>query len=229
VSDEARPAPGSAPAETEATAHLSALEGPPPERRHLFRRMYDWVLSWADSRYGTLALAVISFAESSFFPIPPDVLQLALSVSKPRRSFYYASVSLVASVLGGVFGWLIGLALWDALSGFFFEHVPGFTEERFRWVEAQYQEHAFLTIFGAAFTPIPYKIFTIASGVFEVALPTVILASVLGRGMRFFSVALLIRIFGPKVKELIERYFELVALLLFAALVAGFAVLKYLL
>ena len=86
------------------------LAPPEPKRRSILRRLYDWVLHWAETPYGTPALFAISFAESSVFPIPPDVLQIALSVSRPRRSFYYALVSAVASVLGGIFGWLIGYA-----------------------------------------------------------------------------------------------------------------------
>ena len=185
------------------------------------------MLSWAESRYGTPALFVIAFAESSFFPIPPDVLQIALSVAKPRRAFFYAAVSLVASVLGGLLGWYIGHAAWDSIQGFFFDHVPGFTPENFAKVEARYNEHAFLAIFGAAFSPIPYKVFTIASGVFDVALSTLVLASILGRGGRFFLVGGSIFFFGPAVKVWLEKYFELAAMVLLALGVGGFVVVKY--
>ncbi len=99
----------------------------PPRRENILRRLYHWVLHWADTPYGTPALAIISFAESSFFPIPPDVLQIALSVSQPRRSFYYAAVSAVASVCGGVAGYYIGALFWTVMSSFFFNYVPGFS------------------------------------------------------------------------------------------------------
>ncbi|MCC7014012.1 MAG: DedA family protein [Planctomycetes bacterium] len=198
------------------------------KKPNIVKRLYNWVLSWAETPYGTPALFVISFAESSFFPIPPDVLQIALSVAKPKRAFFYASVSLVASVLGGVLGWYIGHALWGSVSNFFFEHVPGFTRETFALVESKYNEHAFLAIFGAAFTPIPYKVFTIASGVFEVALPTLIMASVLGRGARFFLVGGAIFFFGPTVKAWLEKYFELATLILLALGILGFVAVKYL-
>jgi membrane protein YqaA with SNARE-associated domain len=170
------------------------------KKPNIVKRLYNWVLSWAETPYGTPALFVISFAESSFFPIPPDVLQIALSVAKPKRSYFYALVSLVASVLGGILGWWIGMELWDSMQNFFFDHVPGFTRENFTKVEAKYHEHAFLAIFGAAFTPVPFKVFTIASGVFEVGLATLILASIVGRGARFMSVATAIFFFGPTVK-----------------------------
>lgn len=211
---------------TPPTAEATAT---PAKKPHVFRRLYDWVLSWADSKYGTLALGAISFAESSFFPVPPDVLQMALSVGRPRRSFFYAGVSLVASVLGAILGWWIGRELWESLSDIFFSYIPGFTQENFDKVGEKYNEHAFLAIFGAAFSPIPFKIFTIASGVFQVKLTDLVLASILGRGMRFFTVGGLIFFFGPKVKDLIDKYFELVAMALLVLVVLGFVAVKYLL
>ena len=192
------------------------------------RKLYNWVLSWADTPYGTPALAVISFTESSFFPIPPDVLQVALSVSRPRWSFYYATVNMLASVVGGILGWLIGYALWEAIGWMFF-YIPGFTQENFLKVQAAYQGTALLAIIGAAFTPIPYKIFTIAAGVFGVSLPVLIVGSVIGRGARFFLVATCIFFFGEKVRRLLETYFEIATLLAFALLVGGFVAVKYLL
>lgn len=200
-----------------------------PERRpHLLKRLYNWVLHWAETPYGTPALFVISFAESSFFPIPPDVLQIALSISKPRRSFFYAGVSAVASVLGGILGWVIGFALWAVVRDFFFSYVPGFSAENFDHVRKLYHDNAFLSIFTAAFTPIPYKVFTIAAGVFEVSLAVLIAASVLGRSGRFFLVATCIYFCGPGVKTLIEKYFELATILLLVLGVAGFLAIKFL-
>ncbi len=193
------------------------------------RRLYNWVLSWAETRYGTPALATISFTESSVFPIPPDVLQIALSVSKPRWSYWYAFVNTVASVAGGVLGWVIGYALWQSFSWFFFGYVPGFTEKNFSLVGERYQESAMLAIIGAAFTPIPFKIFTIAAGVFVVPLWTLVIAAFIGRGARFFLVATAIFLFGEKVKHYLEKYFEIAAVLLFALLIGGFIVVKYLL
>lgn len=209
------------------TEPLSTDEATATKRPHLLRRMYDWVLHWADTPYGTPALFLISFAESSFFPIPPDVLQIALSVSKPKRSFFYAAVNALGSVLGGMLGWLIGVAFWKALDSFFFNYVPGFTEANFEFVQEKYQSNAFLAIFGAAFTPIPYKVFTIAAGVFGVSLPVLVFASALGRSCRFFAVAGCIYIFGPQVKSLIDKYFELATILFTVLLIGGFVVIKY--
>jgi membrane protein YqaA with SNARE-associated domain len=203
---------------------------PAPEKKpNIVRRLYNWVLSWAQTPYGTPALFVISFVESSFFPIPPDVLQIALSVARPRRAFFYATVSVIASVLGGIAGWWIGSTLWHSVSGFFFEYVPGFTAANYELVEGKYREHAFLAIFTAAFTPIPYKVFTIASGVFDVALPTLIFASILGRGGRFYMVASAIFFFGPTVKTWLEKYFELATVILLVVGALGFVAVKYLL
>jgi len=204
----------------------------PTERKPgMTRRLYDWVLHWAETPYGTPALFCLSFAESSFFPVPPDVLQIALSVSKPRRSFYYAIVSGLGSVAGALLGWFIGYALWQSLGGVFLDYIPGLTQERIDDVGDLYRQSAFLAILGAAFTPIPFKVFTISAGVFypAVSLWTLLLASFLGRFARFFIVAVCIFFFGPSVKELLEKYFGILSLLFFALLVGGFVLVRYLL
>ena len=191
------------------------------------KRLYLWVLHWAETPYGTPALFLLSFAESSFFPIPPDVLQIALSVSKPKRSFFYAAVSGLGSVLGGLAGWLIGHALWATVGWFFFAYVPGVTEENFAKVQTLYHANAFLALLGAAFTPIPFKVFTIAAGVFEVSLWVLLVASTVGRLGRFLLVAAFIFTFGPSVKALLDKYFEIASLLFFLLLVLGFVAIRY--
>lgn len=210
----------------ETTASVPA--DPSPARLGPLRRLYLWVLSWADSPHGTTALAGISFAESSFFPIPPDVLQIALSVAKPQRAFAYAAVSTVASVAGGMLGWAIGWGVWEAVSPFFFDWIPGFTEDHFAYVEKQYQDNAAIAIFAAAFTPIPYKVFTIAAGACSVPLATLLLASAAGRGLRFFLVAIVMRVFGEQAKRLLNRNLELVTLVLGGLIVAGFLAIRWL-
>jgi membrane protein YqaA with SNARE-associated domain len=201
---------------------------PPLARRGVLRRLYDWVLSWADSPHGTSALAAISFAESSFFPIPPDVLQIALSVAKPQRSFLYAAVSTIASVAGGILGWAIGWGLWQVVAAWFFAYVPGFSREKFAYVESLYLGNAFWAIFAAAFTPIPYKVFTITAGVCSVPLGTLVAASALGRGARFFLVATAMYCFGNAAKQFLDRYLEFVTVLLLVAIVAGFLAIRLL-
>jgi membrane protein YqaA with SNARE-associated domain len=207
----------------------SGLQDVAVRRPGMLKSLYLWVLHWADTPYGTPALFVLAFAESSFFPIPPDVLQIALSISKPRRSFYYAVVSGVGSVLGGLLGWFIGYAMWSTLGGFFTAYVPGCTPENIDYVGTLYRDNAFLAIFGAAFSPIPYKVFTISSGIFSVPFGTLIVASTLGRFSRFFGVAACIYCFGPRVKTFLDKYFELTTLVFFILLVGGFVVIKWLL
>jgi membrane protein YqaA with SNARE-associated domain len=186
------------------------------------RRLYEWTLSWAEGPWGPAALGVLAFTESSFFPIPPDPLLMALCLGNPRKSLRFATLCTGASVVGGVFGYAIGHYLWEAVDKFFFAYVPGFTEKNFLFVQARYQENAFLAIFAAAFTPIPYKVFTVASGVFQTGLPVLITASILGRGMRFFGVAILLRWLGPPAKHFIDRYFNLLTVIFFILVVLGF-------
>jgi len=190
------------------------------------RRLYDWVLHWADTPYGTPALAILAFAESSFFPVPPDVLLIALDMGKPRRSFWYALVCSVFSVIGGMFGYLLGYAVWEAVHGFFFTYV--FSEELFNQVRDVYDRWAFWAVFTAGFTPIPYKVFTIAGGVARISFPLFVLASVLSRSARFFLVSGLIYLFGPKIKTFIDRYFNILVVVFTILLIGGFVVLKYL-
>jgi membrane protein YqaA with SNARE-associated domain len=193
----------------------------------MFRKLYDWVLSWADTRYGVPALAAISFAESSFFPIPPDPLLMALSLGKPKKAFWYAIVSSVMSVLGGVAGYFIGWALWDILSEFFFAYV--FSPESFDYVGSLYKQNAFLAILGAAITPIPYKVFTVSAGVFHVNLLYLIVASATGRSSRFFLEAGLIYFFGERIRSFIDKYFNILLTLFFILIVLGVVIVKFLL
>ncbi len=195
------------------------------KKPNIMRRLYDWTVSWADKPYGTSALSVISFAESSFFPSPPDVLLIPMVFGKPKAWFRLALICTLASVVGGLFGWAIGHFAWEATRDFFFAYV--FSPEVFAEVEKYYQDNAFIAIFGAALTPIPYKVFTIAAGVCEVSLLNLVAASFLGRGMRFFAVALIIYFVGPKAKPFIDKYFNIIATAFFVLLVAGFVLLKY--
>ena len=173
------------------------------------KSLYQWVLSWAESAYGTLVLFLVAFAESSFFPVPADPLLMALCLGKVKKSMYYVFMCTLGSVLGGVFGFIIGYFLWytpggelTGVANFFFRVIPGFTPEVFDNVGAQYDAHNFLVIFTAAFTPIPYKVFSITAGVFQINLPTFIIASILGRGGRFIIIGLLIRFFGEPIKAM---------------------------
>lgn len=199
---------------------------PPPPRPGLHRRLYDWVMSWADSPHGTTALGGLAFAESSFFPVPPDVLLIALGVAKPSRAYWFALVCTVGSVVGGIVGYLIGWGLWHVVADWFFAYVPGFTRETFARVQNLYNEWGFVAVMIAGFTPIPYKVFTIASGLFAMNLPLFVLASILSRGARFFIVSGLIARFGPRMREVLERNFNLMTMLFVILLVGGFLILR---
>jgi len=193
----------------------------------MLKRLYNWVLGWADTKYGVPALAIVSFAESSFFLVPPDPLLMALSLGKPKRSFWYALICSAMSVLGGVFGYLIGWALWDLVSGYFLTYV--FSPQAFDYVGAQYEQNAFLAILGAAITPIPYKVFTVSAGVFHINFFYFILASAIGRSARFFLEAGLIYFFGEKIRIFIDKYFNLLLTLFFILVLVGFFIVKFLL
>lgn len=192
------------------------------------RRLYNWVLSWANHPAGTWGLFGVAVMESSFFPVPPDVLQMALGLGRPKRSFWYALVSSAGSVLGGILGYFIGYFLYESVGRDIirFYHL----QAAFEKVGDYYQAQAFWWIFAAAFTPIPYKVFTIAAGVYHnfVPLPVLILASAIGRSARFFLVGALIYFFGPKIKDFIDRYFNGLTLLFTLLLVGGFLLAKYL-
>jgi len=199
---------------------------PPAAQRGLLRRLYDWTLQWAERPGGKRALFGIAFIESSVFPVPPDVLLLALCVGAPKKSFRFALVCSLGSVLGGLLGYAIGWGAWHAVKEFFIPYV--FSQAVFDKVQVLYQGNAFVAVLTAAFTPIPYKVFTVAAGVFEVALLPFILASVLGRSARFFLVAGMIYLFGARVKALLEKYFDWCAWALLVLGIAGFVAVKYL-
>jgi len=186
----------------------------------MIRRLYDWVMGWSESRYAVPALFLIAFAESSFFPIPPDVLLMALAISAPRRAIFYAFICTLGSVSGGVAGYAIGHYAFEVVGQPIIE-AYGITD-KFDLVGQQYQENAFAAIAIAGFTPIPYKVFTIAAGVFNIGVSTLVGASILGRAGRFLLVGGLIRLFGPQIKEFIDKYFNILSIAFVVLLVAGF-------
>jgi len=195
-------------------------------RPHFVRRIYDWTLSWAERPGGVWALFFLALAESSFFPVPPDVLLLALAVGAPRKSLRFALVCSLGSVVGGMIGYAIGWGAWQAVKDFFIPYI--FPQSAFDKVALLYQGNAFLAILTAAFTPIPYKVFTIAAGVFDVDFWTLVFASLVGRSARFFLVGGVIYCFGARVKTLIEKYFDWFAWACLALGIAGFVAIKYL-
>lgn len=206
----------------------STREALPEGRVGPVRRLYNWVLSWAERPQGPAALGVLSFAESSIFPIPPDPLLMALALGRPRRALWFAAICTAASTLGGIAGYLIGWGIWSAVSGFFFSYVPGVTPESFEVVREFYERWDFWAVFVAGFTPLPYKVFTLAAGVFQISFPVFVIASIVSRGARFFLLAGLIYFFGPGIQSFIDRYFDRLVWAFFALLVGGFLMIRFL-
>lgn len=200
---------------------------------NFIRKLYDWVLGWAEKPSAQLALFLLAFAESSFFPVPPDVLLIPLVLGFRKKWFRLALVVTLGSVLGGSFGYLIGHYLWwagpqvpSSLAEFFFNNIPGFSRDVFFQMQGKYFEYGFWIVFTAGFTPIPYKIFTISSGAFNLDFITFMIASVISRGARFFIVAFLIHLFGEPIKKFIDKYFNWLALLFTILLIGGFLIIK---
>ncbi len=195
--------------------------------KNIIRRLYDWVLHWAETPYGMWALFLIAFAESSFFPIPPDVLLIALAISIPTRAFHFALIATIGSLIGGIAGYGIGMFGYDSIGRPIVEFYHG--QELMETIKEWYNEYGFWGVLIAAVTPLPYKIFTISSGVFSFDFFQFMLASIIGRSMRFFAVAALIWKFGKPIKEFIDKYFNLLATLFIILLIGGFIIIKYLL
>jgi membrane protein YqaA with SNARE-associated domain len=200
----------------------------------ILRKLYDWVLHWAETPYGAPALFLLAFVESSFFPIPPDALLIALALGASTRAFRFASLCTIGSVLGAFLGYAIGHFLWWTPAGeftgiaeFFFANIPGFTRDAFYAIQKTYETYDFWIIFTAGFTPVPYKVITISSGAFNIGLAIFIIASSISRGARFFLVALLIRKFGPRIKSFIDRYFNWLAIAFTVLLIGGFLAIKH--
>lgn len=200
------------------------------------KSIYNWVLGWAQSPYGPIALFILAFSESVFFPIPPDVLLIALALGLTAKAFRYALICTLGSVSGAFVGYAIGHYAWintngefTAFANFFFANIPGFTVGLYNSIKALFNEWDFWVIFTAGFTPIPYKVFTITSGVFEINLLMFFIASAISRGARFFLIAFLIWKFGPTIKRFIDKYFNLLAIAFTVLLIGGFVAIKYVL
>ena len=190
------------------------------------KKLYDWVLHWAHTPYGVPALFILAFAESSFFPVPPDVLLMALSLSIPTRAFYFALICTIGSLVGGIAGYILGYQFWELAQPILFHYVD---EEGFNHVQSLFEKYQALAVGIAGFTPIPYKVFTISAGFFHVNFPVFVGASVVSRTMRFFIIAGLIYKFGPPIKDFIDKYFNLLTIAFVVLLVLGFVVIKFLL
>jgi membrane protein YqaA with SNARE-associated domain len=181
-----------------ATARVPA---PVVPDRNPFRRLFHWILSWANHPWGSVALGVFSFLDSFVFPIPPLFLQVALSLERPKRSFWYATVDTIPSVIGAAFGYYIGLTLWSSVGVRIIGEIP----QGFRDVMAH---HQFLITVLYSFVPLPFKIITLGSGFLHLELVTLLIASTLGRASRFFALGAICFRYGDRARDFIEKHFN---------------------
>jgi membrane protein YqaA with SNARE-associated domain len=213
----------------ETSCKLQAANGVKIAWWHWHRRLYEWVIHFANTRYGETALFALSFAESSFFPVPPDVLLGPLSLGAPKKWVRFALVCSIASVLGGIFGYCIGMFLWSFISSWVYTHLGpiGLTEANFIKFQNWYDKYDFWVVFTCGFTPLPYKVCTISAGVAKINFFGFIIASALSRSARFFIVAGLMGIKGEKIRPFIEKYFNWFSLAFVVLLIGGFILIKW--
>ncbi len=193
----------------------------------MLRSLYDWTMELATRAGARWALAVVSFIESSVFPIPPDVLLIPMVLAERARAWGFAAIATVSSVLGGIAGYAIGLFLFDAIGMPLLEFY-GYADKFGDFAE-RYNSYGAWVVFIAGVTPFPYKVITIASGATGLSVPIFIAASIAARGLRFFIVAGLLYWFGPAIRSFIEKYLGLLTILFVILLVGGFALVKYVL
>ena len=186
----------------------------------MFKRLYHWTLSLAESPRATWALGAIAFAESSFFPIPPDIILVPMSLARPKRAWIYAGICTIASVAGGMLGYAIGWLLWDTV-GHWLINLYGYAS-RMDAVKAGYDQWGWLFILVKGLTPIPYKLVTIVSGLLEYNFPLFVALSLITRGARFFILAGLLNKFGGPIKDLLERHFATFMIAIVVMIVGGF-------
>ena len=197
---------------------------------HWHRRLYDWVIHFAHTKHGTTALFILSFAESSFFPVPPDVLLGPLALGAPKKWLRFALACSIASVLGGILGYCIGMFLWSMIGDWVITHLAwaGLTEANFAKFQNAYRKWDFFVVFTCGFTPLPYKVCTISAGIAKISFVGFLIASTISRSARFFIVAGLMGWKGEKIRPVIEKYFNWFSLAFIVLLIGGFLVIKWL-
>lgn len=193
----------------------------------LLQRIYIRCMEWIQTPAGVWTLFLIAVAESSFFPIPPDVFLIALCISLPGRSFRFAAVCAVGSVLGGMLGYGLGFAFMDTIGARILDWYG--LHEKYDVVQGLYQQYDAWAVGAAGFTPLPYKLFTISAGAFKINFVVFVIMSVLSRSARFFLIAALIYKFGPRVQHFIIRYFNILTIVFLVLLIGGFILIKMLL
>lgn len=192
----------------------------------MLRRLYDWILDLAAARHAPSALGIISFVESSFFPIPPDVMLIPMVIARRQAAWRFALIATIGSVIGGLFGYLIGAFLFEQVARPIIEFY-GYGSAFAQFRDA-FNQWGLLIVFVFGLTPFPYKVITIASGVTGLNLPIFILSSIVSRGARFFIVSALLYWFGPAIRDFIEKRLGLMFTVFCLLLLGGFIAIKYL-
>jgi membrane protein YqaA with SNARE-associated domain len=193
---------------------------------NFLKKTYNWTLEKAQHKNAKWYLSLISFAESSFFPIPPDILLIPMALASKAKALFYAFICTLFSVLGGILGYAIGYFFYNSLGIYIVElyHL----ENSFNIFEDYYKEFGILIVLGAGITPFPYKFITIASGVFGLNIFLFIIVSIIGRGLRFYLIAILLYFFGEKIKLIIDKYFNILTIVFFILLVGSVFIIRFL-
>lgn len=192
----------------------------------MLRRLYDWTIHLSSKRHAPWALGAVAFAESSFFPLPPDIVLIPMVLARRERAWFYATICTIASVIGGIFGYAIGYFLFDTVGNYIL-NLYGY-QEAFQSFAARYNEFGVWIVLIAGVTPFPYKVITIASGVTQLNFFVFMMASIVARGARFYLVAGLLWWFGEPIRAFIDRYFGILSIIFMALLFGGFLAVRYL-
>ena len=193
---------------------------------NFLKRTYNWALEKAQHKNAKWYLSLISFAESSFFPIPPDILLIPMALASKAKALFYAFICTLFSVLGGTLGYAIGYFFFNSIGLYIVEFYH--LENSFNIFENYYKEFGILIVLGAGITPFPYKFITIASGVFGLNIFLFIIVSIIGRGLRFYLIAILLYFFGEKIMLIIDKYFNILTILFFILLVGSVFIIRFL-
>ena len=193
---------------------------------NFLKYIYIWTLKKAEHKNAKWYLSLISFAESSFFPIPPDILLIPMALASKTKALLYAFICTLSSVLGGVFGYAIGYFFFNSIGLYIVEFYH--LENSFNIFENYYKEFGILIVLGAGITPFPYKFITIASGVFGLNIYLFVTVSIIGRGLRFYLIAILLYFFGEKIKLFIDKYFNILSITFFILLVGSVFIIRFL-
>ena len=190
----------------------------------MIKAVYNWTIKLSATRYALWALAIVAFAESSFFPIPPDILLIPLIIAKPKNAYLIAFIAMVASVFGGGLGYYIGLKLYETVGIIIINFYHA--QQLFLDFQTQFNKYGAAAVLFAGVTPFPYKIITISSGIAGMPIYQFFIFSIIARGARFFIIAILLRLYGESIRNFIERHLNLLFIVFMVLLVLGFLLIK---